>query len=65
MSYQRLAYDEASTTAQMTSDCRAVEHALEIEEFPAPAAFVEEPAARDHTPVVSERALLLARRFLA
>jgi len=28
MSYQRLAYDDAATSTEMTSDCRAVEAAL-------------------------------------
>lgn len=30
MTYQRLAYDDAATTAQMTADCRAVEAALRL-----------------------------------
>ena len=28
MSYQRLAYDDAATSTEMTADCRAVEAAL-------------------------------------
>jgi hypothetical protein len=32
MSYERLAYDDASTTTEMTSDCRAVEAALHLPE---------------------------------
>ena len=32
MSYQRLAYDDASTATEMTSDCRAVEAALHLPE---------------------------------
>jgi hypothetical protein len=28
MSYQRLAYDDAATSAEMTADCRAVEATL-------------------------------------
>lgn len=32
MSYQRLAYDDASTASQMTDDCRAVEEALHLPE---------------------------------
>jgi hypothetical protein len=28
MSYERLAYDDASTSTEMTADCRAVEAAL-------------------------------------
>jgi hypothetical protein len=30
MTYQRLAYDDASTSSEMTSDCRAVEAALHL-----------------------------------
>ncbi len=30
MTYQRLAYDDASTTAQMAADCRAAEVALHL-----------------------------------
>jgi hypothetical protein len=30
MTYQRLAYDEAAPTAEMTADCRAVEAALRL-----------------------------------
>jgi len=30
MSYQRLAYDDASTSSEMTSDCCAVESALHL-----------------------------------
>ena len=30
MTYQRLAYDDASTAAEMTSDCHAVEAALHL-----------------------------------
>ncbi len=30
MTYQRLAYDDAATTAQMTADCRAVGDALRL-----------------------------------
>ena len=32
MSYQRLAYDDASTTAEMSVDCHAVEAALHLPE---------------------------------
>jgi hypothetical protein len=32
MTYQRLAYDDASTSSEMTSDCRAVEEALHLPE---------------------------------
>ena len=32
MTYQRLAYDDASTSTQMTEDCRAVESALHLPE---------------------------------
>lgn len=32
MTYQRLAYDDASTTSQMAADCRAVEEALHLPE---------------------------------
>jgi hypothetical protein len=32
MTYQRLAYDDASTSSEMTSDCRAVEAALHLPE---------------------------------
>jgi hypothetical protein len=32
MTYQRLAYDDASTSSEMTSDCRAVEAALRLPE---------------------------------
>ena len=32
MTYQRLAYDDASTSAEMSSDCRAVEAALHLPE---------------------------------
>ena len=32
MTYQRLAYDDASTSSEMTSDCRAVESALHLPE---------------------------------
>ena len=30
MTYQRLAYDDASTSSEMTSDCQAVEAALHL-----------------------------------
>lgn len=30
MSYQRLAYDDASSASEMTADCRAVEAALHL-----------------------------------
>ena len=30
MTYKRLAYDDAATTAQMTTDCHAVEDALRL-----------------------------------
>jgi hypothetical protein len=30
MSYQRLAYDDAATASEMTSDCRAVEEVLHL-----------------------------------
>lgn len=30
MTYQRLAYDDASPTSEMSSDCRAVESALHL-----------------------------------
>jgi hypothetical protein len=30
MTYKRLAYDDAATAAQMTTDCRAVEAALHL-----------------------------------
>lgn len=30
MTYQRLAYDDAATTSEMTSDCHAVEAALHL-----------------------------------
>jgi hypothetical protein len=30
MTYQRLPYDEARTTAEMVPDCRAVERALDL-----------------------------------
>jgi hypothetical protein len=32
MTYQRLAYDDASSSTEMTSDCRAVEAALHLPE---------------------------------
>jgi hypothetical protein len=32
MTYQRLAYDDAATSSEMTSDCRAVEAALHLPE---------------------------------
>jgi hypothetical protein len=32
MTYQRLAYDDASTSSEMTSDCHAVEEALHLPE---------------------------------
>ncbi len=32
MTYQRLAYDDASTSSEMTSDCQAVESALHLPE---------------------------------
>ncbi len=32
MTYQRLAYDDASTASEMTTDCRAVEAALHLPE---------------------------------
>ena len=32
MTYQRLAYDDASPASEMTSDCRAVESALHLPE---------------------------------
>lgn len=32
MTYQRLAYDDASTSSEMTADCRAVETALHLPE---------------------------------
>ena len=34
MSYQRLAYDDASTTDQMTSDCAEVGRTLHLDEHP-------------------------------
>lgn len=32
MTYQRLAYDDASSTSEMTDDCRAVEAAMRLPE---------------------------------
>lgn len=32
MTYQRLAYDDASTATEMTGDCKAVEEALRLPE---------------------------------
>ncbi len=32
MTYQRLAYDDASTSSEMSADCRAVEAALHLPE---------------------------------
>jgi hypothetical protein len=37
MSYQRLAYDDASTATEMTSDCHAVEEALHLPQRRTPA----------------------------
>jgi hypothetical protein len=63
MSYQRLAYDEASTTTEMASDCRAVEAALRIPAYPAPPAYADEPAPPEAPLLVSASALAVARRF--
>lgn len=46
MSYERLPYDDGSTTTEMSSDCRAVERALRLPPRRTPAERTARAAAR-------------------
>ena len=54
MSYQRLPYDDASTTTEMASDCRAVEAALHLPEHRSRAQRAAEAAKRPAPSILFE-----------
>lgn len=54
MTYQRLAYDDASTVIEMSSDCRAVESALHLPERRVPAQRAVRAAVRPAPGIHSE-----------
>lgn len=54
MSYRRRAYDDAATSSEMASDCRAVEEALQLPQRPTEDDRVARAAARPSPRVLSE-----------
>lgn len=54
MTYQRLAYDDASPSTEMTSDCRAVEAALHLPERRSIAERATEAATRPAPSILFE-----------
>ncbi len=54
MTYQRLAYDDASSSSDMTSDCRAVEAALHLPERRSAAERATEAATRPAPSILFE-----------